>query len=335
MTEVQNIEKVFSSFSDLKIGIVGDLMVDSYVWGNVDRISPEAPVPVVSVRKKEYRLGGAGNVAMNLQALGVNVQIVSVIGDDSMAGILQKLFHEKGIKSDYLLNSSSRITTCKTRVISHNQQMIRLDEEDTHDLLPSEEEKLLENLFLYIKNENPGLIIFQDYNKGVLTQKVISKAIDICREKNVLTAVDPKKSNFFLYKHVTIFKPNFKEVKMALGITTENADFESLKKMHHQLKERLDHQVSLITLSEKGIFYQSGEDGNIIASHLRKIADVSGAGDTVVAVGSAVYAQTKNILLMAEIANIAGGLVCEEIGTAIIKKESLLSEVKRLLKLKY
>ncbi len=327
----KNIDQIFNSFPALRIGIIGDAMVDAYVWGTVDRISPEAPVPVVSVKRRELRMGGASNVAMNLQALGVQVQLLSVMGCDTMGDDLKKLFTDNAIKTNYLIPSSLRRTTCKTRVICHNQQMIRLDEEIATDLAPVDEEQILKALLDYIENEKPHLIIFEDYNKGVLTERVISEALTLCQKHGVITAVDPKKKNFFLYCKADIIKPNYREVKEVLGILSDDVTIDALKNMHRQLRDKLQHQISLISLSEKGIFYQHQEEAGIVPSHVRQIADVSGAGDTVIAVGSAVYAVTKDIRIMAEIANIAGGLVCEEVGTAIINIEKLFAEAKQLI----
>jgi rfaE bifunctional protein kinase chain/domain len=175
------------------------------------------------------------------------------------------------------------------------------------------------------------VIILQDYNKGILTETVIKKVIDLCAAKNIICTADPKRKNFFSYKNLTLFKPNLKEVKESLHILSDEVNEEMLSQIHGQLKEKLDHTISLITLSEKGMFYQDDKQSKIIPSHLRNVADVSGAGDTVIAVASLVYAATKDIQLAAEIANIAGGIVCEVVGTAAIDKDQLLRECKALL----
>jgi len=324
-------EKLFAGFSSFKIGVIGDVMLDTYWWGHVDRISPEAPVPIVALDKKEHRIGGAGNVALNLAALGAPASILSVIGKDDDGELLRKLFKEQSIDERYLLQSSSRITTNKSRIISRNQQMMRLDSEITSDLSASDEKALLENVRSYIENEKPAVIIFEDYNKGVLTENIIREVIGLCKKNNVLTTVDPKRKNFFSYKAVDIFKPNLKEVKDGLNLLLGDTNIDALKDIHSKLKKQLDHSISFITLSEKGVFYGRDGQAKIIPSHLRNIADVSGAGDTVIAVASLLYAATRDIDLMAEVANIAGGLVCEEVGTAAIKKDRLLSECKLLL----
>jgi rfaE bifunctional protein kinase chain/domain len=328
---MENVGQLFEDFGKVKVGVIGDVMLDTYLWGGVERISPEAPVPIVSVAKKEQRIGGAGNVALNLQSLGAEAFVISVMGDDEDAVCLTQLFGDHHINTDYSLNSPHRITTNKTRIISRNQQMMRLDSELTNDLTESEQEALLRNFRAFIETVEPQIVILEDYNKGVLTEALIQEVIAICQEHQVLTAVDPKRKNFFAYKGVDIFKPNLKEVKEALNLLFVDADLPLLEDIHQLIRQQLHHQISLITLSEKGVFYQHGESANIIPSHIRNIADVSGAGDTVIAVAALVYAVRKNVHLMAEIANIAGGLVCEEVGTAAIGKTKLLHECELLL----
>ncbi|HTL07541.1 MAG TPA: PfkB family carbohydrate kinase [Chitinophagaceae bacterium] len=324
-------DKLFKQFSTCKVGVVGDVMLDTYWWGHVERISPEAPVPVVLLDKRELRIGGAGNVALNLVSLGASTSIFSVIGEDDAGRLLDNLMQEQGIDTSYIICSSTRKTTDKMRIISRNQQMMRLDAETTEDLAAAAEEALIGRVTDYIVKEQPAVIIFEDYNKGVLTQKAIHEIIRVCKENNVVTAVDPKRKNFFAYKGVTIFKPNLKEVKDGLNLLVDDLDSSLLKKIHALLQQELQHTISFITLSEKGVFYQEGERAAIIPSHFRRIADVSGAGDTVIAVAALLYASTADTALMAAVANIAGGLVCEEVGTAAINKERLLHECKLLL----
>ncbi|HMH24197.1 MAG TPA: PfkB family carbohydrate kinase [Puia sp.] len=324
--------KLFGEFGKIRAGVIGDIMLDTYWWGHVERISPEAPVPVVTLDKREYRIGGAGNVALNLASLGASVATFSIIGNEEEGKILDHLLQDNRIDTGYLLKSDSRITTNKSRIISRNQHMMRLDSETTKDITEQEEDQLISQVKNYLDREKPQVIIFEDYNKGVLTPRVIREVIGLCNHRQIVTAVDPKRKNFFAYDGVTIFKPNLKEVKEGLNLLLEEIHLPALQDIHLQLTEKLNHPISFITLSEKGIFYQDSDQSGIIPSHLRSIADVSGAGDTVIAVGSLVYAATKDIRLMAEIANIAGGLVCEEVGTVAINKEKLLQECRLLLK---
>lgn len=326
-----NFEDLFSGFAKRKVAIVGDVMLDTYWWGNVERISPEAPVPVVALRKKELRVGGAANVALNTVSMGAQTTIFSIIGKDDDGKELMRLLSENNIDTSGVLASDQRITTNKTRVMSRNQQMMRLDAEMTSDIDTSLEDALLQKINNYFANGKPDVLIFEDYNKGVLTPRLIAALIKLCKEHNVVTTVDPKKKNFLSFKGVTIFKPNLKEIKEGLNLLVDAVDVSSLKDMHAALQEKLGHQISFITLSEKGVFYQDGEDMKIIPTHIRNIADVSGAGDTVIAVASLVYASTHNMHLSAEMANIAGGLVCEEVGTAPINRQKLLDECELLL----
>ena len=326
-----DVQQVFKTIASLKVGIIGDVMLDTYMWGNVERISPEAPVPIVSLQKKEQRIGGAGNVALNIQSLQAHAFVITVTGDDDDAKQLNELFSLHKINTQYSFRSRRRITTNKTRVISRNQHMMRLDAEITDDLTREEEEKILQQFENFIEKENPGIVILEDYNKGVLTEAVIKSVISTCRKKGILTAVDPKRKNFFAFKHADLFKPNLKEAKEALNIISSTVDNALLESIHAELHNLLQHQVSLVTLSEKGIFYKNENESEIIPSHLRNIADVSGAGDTVIATAALVYAATKYIRLTAEIANIAGGLVCEEVGTVAIDKEKLVKECEALL----
>ena len=323
--------QLFAGFNDTKVLIVGDVMLDTYWWGNVERISPEAPVPVVALKNKELRVGGAANVALNTAALGAVTAIISVIGADKDGEDLIALMQSSNIDTKGVIASAERITTNKVRIMSRNQQMMRLDAEITTDLSADLEDRLIASVTNYIKEQRPQILIFEDYNKGVLTKNVIAIITALCNENGVITAVDPKRKNFLSYKGVTLFKPNLKEVKEGLNLLIDQISLSSLNEIHLALQQQLQHHISFITLSEKGVFYQEGNESVIIPTHIRNIADVSGAGDTVIAVASLVYAATKNMRLAAEMANIAGGLVCEEVGTAAINKEKLLTECRLLL----
>lgn len=326
-----NFDQLFSSFQNIKVAVLGDVMLDTYWWGHVERISPEAPVPVVSLDKKELRIGGAGNVALNLAALGAQTFVISVTGNDEEGKQLKTLFEQNKVDTTNIISSNERITTNKMRIVSRNQQMMRLDAEVTADINKQLEQELLNAIKKYFQTNKPDVLIFEDYNKGVLTENIIHEVITLCKEYHVITTVDPKRKNFFAYKGVDIFKPNLKEVKEGLNLLIDEVNEHSLQNIHQQLNQILQHQISLITLSEKGVYYQSSTQTNIIPTHIRNIADVSGAGDTVIAVASLVYADKKDIELAAQIANIAGGLVCEEVGTSPINKEKLLNECKLLL----
>ncbi len=324
-------DKLFADISKMKVAVIGDVMLDTYWWGNVERISPEAPVPVVAVSKREQRIGGAGNVALNVQTLGASVALLTILGDDEDGMQLKKLLQEKNIDTRFILESKERITTNKIRIISRNQHMMRLDAELTNDIDENDEEKLQSQIEKFITTEKPNVVILEDYNKGILTKNIITGTIAFCKKNNIPITVDPKRKNFFAYQNASLFKPNLHEAITSLNLLPEEISSELLADIHSQLKEKLNHDISLITLSEKGIFYQENNIKNIIPSHRRNIADVSGAGDTVIAVASLIYAATKDINLTSEIANIAGGVVCEEVGTVAINKEKLIKECKKLI----
>lgn len=327
----QELHSVFGHMNDLHIVVVGDVMLDNYWWGHAERMSPEAPVPVVTINHRESRLGGAANVAVNCRALGARVTLASVIGNDTDGDTLLSLAQLQGINTELVMKSDNRPTTTKVRVLSRNQQMIRLDEEITDELSTAEEHPFIDLVLRYLQRVKPDALIFEDYNKGVLKENVINRITEHCNEIGIITVVDPKKKNFLAFKGVTIFKPNLKEVREGLHLDIRNVDAAELMIAHNALSEKLQHKVTFITLSEKGVYYNDGMQSEILPSHIRNIADVSGAGDTVVATATMVYALTKNVRLMAEVSNLAGGLVCEEAGVVAINKDRLLSESTALL----
>ena len=326
-----NYKDLFDKFNGLRILVIGDVMLDAYVMGKVNRISPEAPVPIVSLENKDARIGGAGNVALNLLALGAKPIICGVIGEDSSGDKLLNLFEKNGISTDGLVKSMARKTTVKTRVISNKQQLLRIDSESTFPLLESEEIKL-NNTIQNIINQGVDGIIFEDYNKGVLTDSVIQNTIKIAKEKDIPTAVDPKKENFLSYRGVSLFKPNLKELKEGLNL---NFDFNSNKELFEKgievLEEKLQNEISFVTLSENGVFIKNKTENYYVPAHVRSISDVSGAGDTVIAVATLCLISGASTKQIAEISNSAGGLVCEKSGVVSISKNDLLKEVSELL----
>jgi D-glycero-beta-D-manno-heptose-7-phosphate kinase len=326
-----NYKDLFDKFNGLRILVIGDVMLDAYVMGKVNRISPEAPVPIVSLENKDARIGGAGNVALNLLALGAKPIICGVIGEDSSGDKLLNLFEKNGISTDGLVKSMARKTTVKTRVISNKQQLLRIDSESTFPLLESEEIKL-NNTIQNIINQGVDGIIFEDYNKGVLTDSVIQNTIKIAKEKDIPTAVDPKKENFLSYRGVSLFKPNLKELKEGLNL---NFDFNSNKELFEKgievLEEKLQNEISFVTLSENGVFIKNKTENYYVPAHVRSISDVSGAGDTVIAVATLCLISGASTKQIAEISNLAGGLVCEKSGVVSISKNDLLKEVSELL----
>jgi rfaE bifunctional protein kinase chain/domain len=327
-----NPAEVIKSFSGLRALIIGDVMLDRYFIGSVDRISPEAPVPVVNVAKKELRLGGAANVALNIKELGATPILVSVVGKDEAGKELISLLKKNKIDSSSIVLSEDRPTTVKTRVLSHNQQMLRFDEEAISDVTDAESGKVMSLLKDIVKKNKIDVVIYEDYNKGFLTKTLIEDSLKLFAQQNIPTTVDPKKKNFLEYKGVSLFKPNLREVKEALNVQV-TSDINDLNNSAKLLKSKLKNAVAMITLADKGVYFYDGKKGTIIPAHVRNIADVSGAGDTVIATAALGLAAKLPLLQTMEIANLAGGLVCEEVGVVPINKERLIQELKEQAKL--
>lgn len=319
-----SLSATLDKFKGKKILVIGDVMLDAYLWGSVDRISPEAPVPIVAIEKKEERLGGAANVALNLKELGAVPLLCSVIGTDDAAKMFTGALKRNQITDAGIILSAKRITTVKTRVLSKSHQLIRYDSETTTDLNADEEKKLVSAIAKLMDREKPAAVIFEDYNKGVLTGRVIDEVIRMADERKIFTAVDPKKKNFFAYKNVSLFKPNLREIREALHMEPVELNLATLKNVHHELHQRLKNHITLITLSEHGIYYSDGKNSGIIAAHKRDIADVSGAGDTVIAVATLAIISGLSLKAAADIANLAGGLVCEYAGVVPVTRQMLL-----------
>ena len=326
-----NIEEIFNKFSELNVLIIGDAMVDSYLWGKVDRISPEAPVPIVTVTKQENRLGGAGNVSLNIQALGANPFLVSIIGDDEKGRIFGELMQENHLNNEGIFVDETRMTTVKTRIISGGRQISRVDQEVSTMIDHEFEIEIFERIKAIIDKVHIHIVIFVDYDKGLISQWLIKNVIELAKTKNILTVADPKRRNFDNYQQVDLFKPNFNEFKDGLKLQIEKTDMEELKIVSENFKK--DNQIGLlfITLSELGVFLTNGVKQNYYPAEVRAIADVSGAGDTVVAVASLCLAAGLPIPFMAQLANLAGGLVCEKLGVVTINLEQLKNEVKKIL----
>ena len=320
----------FKNAKDTTVLVIGDVMVDAYLWGRVDRISPEAPVPVVQVTERSARLGGAANVALNLKALGANPVVISVIGDDDNATTLEALFTEQGLDTAGLIRSKKRRTTVKTRVISGHQHVVRVDEEQENDLDDADAQALIKAVALKLNALVPSVLVFEDYNKGVLSETVITGIITAAKKASVPVAVDPKKRNFFAYNGVDLFKPNLKELREGLKTEVNAADPKSVAQATRMLEERLRNRISMITLSEHGVLVSTEGEVETFPAHRRKIVDVSGAGDTVIAVAALALAQDLPAGQLAQLANLAGGLVCEEVGVVPIDPVRFQAECERL-----
>lgn len=319
---------LINQFENIPVLVIGDVMIDAYLFGNVERISPEAPVPIVAVNKKENRLGGAANVALNLVALGAKPILCSVIGNDLEANDLLNLLQENKIDASGIIKSNDRITTTKTRIISQNHQMIRIDNEDATNINHAQTLLLIDK----IKELLPlaKIVIFEDYDKGVITEKLIDEISKAANDLGIPTVVDPKKRNFGFYKNVTLFKPNLKELREGIkhDFLLQNKDeFEQICK---NLIAKMNIKYLFVTLSENGVMITNGTDFTYVPAHIRKIADVSGAGDTVISVASLCLSLNIPISQVATISNLAGGLVCEEVGVVPINRIKLAEELNEI-----
>jgi rfaE bifunctional protein kinase chain/domain len=324
------IAHLFDSFNQLNVLIIGDVMVDSYLWGKVDRISPEAPVPIVTVKSRENRLGGAANVALNIKALGANPILCSVVGNDQKGKEFLDIMKEQDMETTGILRSDERITTTKFRVIGNKMQMLRVDEETDIPLEPKDAGAFDNCIEKIVTGNKIDVIIFQDYDKGIISEKLIGKVVRIASEKKIPVAADPKKRNFSAYKNISLFKPNLKELKEGLNLDFDARDELQLKKAVEQLNKLIHSEIILLTLSEDGIFVEYSDNGvrnsRILPSHIRSVADVSGAGDTVISVASLCLAVKAHPTVLASVSNLAGGLVCEKSGVVPVDKQQLQRE---------
>lgn len=326
MSSYKNTRTLFEAFNNLPVLVIGDVMTDAYLWGKVDRISPEAPVPVVSVHKRESRLGGAANVAINLRAMGARPILCSVIGDDRHGLEFLALMNEIGMETTGIVSSPLRTTTVKTRIIGNNHQLLRVDDEVIADLNEREQEMLFLKIENLLDARKPAVVIFEDYDKGVLSEALIQKIITTCRKRSIPTAADPKKKNFMSYKGVDLFKPNLHELKSGLKIDLDKTDSAILDEATRSFRSSHDIDTLLVTLSEAGVFYARNGESAILPAHIRNISDVSGAGDTVISVAALCLALGIPAASMAALANLAGGLVCEKVGVVPVDKQQLLEE---------
>ncbi len=322
-----SLDEIFNAFNNLKVLVIGDVMIDSYLWGKVERISPEAPVPILNVQKRESRLGGAANVALNVQALGAKPVLCSVIGNDLDGNSFLKLLEENKLSKEGIVLSEERITTIKHRVISGSHHMLRVDQETDKEITNNEKKKLLEQIELLLSTAD--VVIFEDYDKGVLNAEVIAAVIKKAKEKNIPTIVDPKKRNFLHYAGASLFKPNKKEMKEGLKIDSDLNELKDIENAVQQLKDQMQLDAVLITLSENGVYIQREQEKIHLPAHIRKISDVSGAGDTVVSTAALCLALGLPAKTIAALSNLAGGLVCEQVGVVPIEKNKLLEEAKK------
>lgn len=329
----KSIEKAFLDFNQQTVLVIGDVMIDSYVWGKVDRISPEAPVPIFSVTKKENRMGGAANVGLNVRALGATAVMCAIIGDDSDGLVFQNLLKKREMTNAGIFISKERKTTVKTRMISDNQHLLRVDEELISAISTRLEKQFIDHIKLLFEQHRFDAIIFEDYDKGNITPAIIKFVVHEANSRKIPVLVDPKKRNFHEYKGVTVFKPNFKEICEGVKSDIPKGDFVALNEASDVLNLKLEATHIMVTLSELGVFVTENNSYHQIPAQIRDIADVSGAGDTVISVAACCLAAGLKINEVAAIANIAGGLVCEKVGVVPIEKEKLKQESLRFFQL--
>ncbi len=320
------IHELLAAFKTKRVLVIGDVMIDAYMLGKVHRVSPEAPVPIVSLESSEQRLGGAANVALNLQSLGATPILCALVGADKEGRILRELLEAQQMPSGGIVSSENRVTTVKTRVIGNNQQLLRIDAEDTHPLNEQEEQAFLASVKQVIETDQIDAIIFEDYNKGLLTPAVISGVIALAKEHGIPTTVDPKKDHFLAYKGVTLFKPNLKELREGVGIDCSFQKRDLFDQAVELLEKNLGNEITFVTLSEYGVYIKDQVKSHHAPAHLRNIADVSGAGDTVISVATLCLAAELSIESIAELSNLAGGLVCEKSGVVSIEPDQLIRE---------
>ena len=318
------VDELLQNVKTKRIAVIGDVMIDRYIWGNVNRISPEAPVPIVEVESESSRLGGAANVANNIVSLGATAQLIGIVGDDFSGKEFRSILEEQNSSSDGIITDSSRPTTVKTRVIAHHQHVVRIDSEEKKDIGTDIQQKIFS--FLEKNIDLIDGIIIEDYNKGVVVKDLIHAIIDLANRKKKIITIDPKLNNFFEYKNVTVFKPNKKETEEAIGKKIHNdADVLAAGKI---LIEKLKADNILLTRSEKGmsLFEKNGTVSHI-PTNARNVADVSGAGDTVIATLTAMLTAGATIGEAALLANYAGGIVCGEVGIITIDPAILRSTI--------
>lgn len=325
---MRTVSELMNGFSRLKVLIIGDLMIDSYTWGKVSRISPEAPVPVVNVIRRESRLGGSGNVVLNIASLGARAVICSVIGDDAPGRELQKIILDSNLSTEGLIVEAGRMTTVKERIIAGSQQVVRVDSETENSISLSSQQALLAQIKDSMSDVD--VIIFEDYDKGVLNEVLIQSVISLAKENNIPTVVDPKRKNFFAYKGATLFKPNLHELRDGLGLMPTDFDADHLAETVRKFKISQEFTGVFVTLSERGVYIDFENDQQLIPAHIRQISDVSGAGDTVISIAACVLALGGSMEQIAALANLGGGLVCESLGVVPINLALLRKEADQL-----
>ena len=320
------VNEIFDGFNNLNCLIIGDVMVDAYIWGNVNRISPEAPVPVFEAKKRENRLGGAANVALNIQALGATPILCGIIGNDVKGKVFNEVLENQHLSTEGIIQSDERLTTCKTRIISSSHHMLRVDEEVLEPISELDSKDLINRVKNIISTKKIDVVIFEDYDKGLLNANNIQAIVHLLNEQKIPSCVDPKKDNFQNYQGTTLFKPNFKEFTSGLKEDIKKGDIKSLMEHAEKFSESNNIENVMVTLSEHGVMLYNPKIQSHIPAEIRNISDVSGAGDTVISIAALAFSQGVRGKELVTLSNLAGGLVCEEVGVVPINKERLKKE---------
>ena len=313
----QRFDEISGSFSQKSILVIGDVMLDKFMWGKADRISPEAPVPIITIDQISHSPGGAANVALNLSKLSANVHMLGIVGDDNESKLLEDSLIKEGVKVKFI-KDIKKSTTTKTRIIAHGQQVVRTDYENKNDIT-SEQIENIKNALCDLLNEIDAIII-QDYNKGLLVKDCIETILDMAAKHNLPVYVDPKRDNFFVYNKIRLFKPNMFEFESMINFDKQNKSFEELGK---QLREKIDAEILMITRGEEGVTLFTDNNVQTIGTKARKVHDVSGAGDTAISAFVLSDLSGASIEESAMISNYSAGRVCEEVGVVPISLEMI------------
>lgn len=313
----QRFDEISGLFSQKSILVIGDVMLDKFMWGKADRISPEAPVPIISVDQISHSPGGAANVALNLSKLSARAYILSIVGDDNESKLLEDSLVNDGVIVKFI-KDSTKTTTTKTRIIAHGQQVVRTDYEDKNNI-SSKQIEYIKDTLQQLSTEIDAIII-EDYNKGLLVKNCIVAILDIAAKHNLPVYVDPKRDNFFIYKKIRLFKPNMFEFDSMINLDKQNKNFEELGK---QLREKIDAEILMVTRGEEGVTLFTDNNVQTIGTKARKVHDVSGAGDTAISTFVLSDLSGASIQESAMISNYAAGRVCEEVGVVPISLEMI------------
>jgi D-glycero-beta-D-manno-heptose-7-phosphate kinase len=327
--DFNKIKDNIENFKDAKVLVIGDLILDEFLWGDVSRISPEAPVPVVWVKKESFMPGGASNVANNLSSLGAHVYLAGVVGDDERGAILKGELEQKGVNVAGIITDESRPTILKTRVVAQHQQVVRIDKEHVDPLSPAIVNKLVKYIESIMKEIDA--VIIEDYGKGVITSALLSKVVPAAKMHNKIISVDPKEEHFKYYRGISVITPNNHEASRAVGFQIK--DDATLVKAGKALLKKLNCRIALITLGENGMaVFQKAKPMKQIPTIAQEVFDVSGAGDTVIASYTLSLAAGADPIMAAHIANCAAGIVVGKIGIAVVTPDELLDRIKKELK---